>query len=384
MPSPHTCVQDLSTECLETMPSFLGSAFTKFFPWHTPRDAVGIDIGSFSTKVVQLHYASERAFLVTYGEAIHAQHITPKEARGNGMLRYLDDDLAQLIARLLQEARVTTKNAVFSIPSQNSFLTSISFPKLDPKELERAIEFEASKYIPIPLAEVVIDWETLPVQTENQQTTVLLAAIPRDVIEKIIRITTLTNLTLDAIELEASAMASALIARSPLPTAILNIGHQASVLTVVDKGIVRMAYTLNEGSGKLTKALEAGLGVNEERAEAVKRDIGLSERPEEQEIASIMIPFVETLLYEVERILQIYHRTAPRRIQKINLTGGGTHLRGLIEITASRLGMEVTRGNAFARIVAPALMQTLLREISPSFSTAIGLTLSALTPQSSN
>ena len=52
--------------------------------------------------------------------------------------------------------------AIISIPVFSSFLTVMELPNLNEKELESAIPFEARSYIPVPLAEVVLDWIILP------------------------------------------------------------------------------------------------------------------------------------------------------------------------------------------------------------------------------
>ena len=59
--------------------------------------------------------------------------------------------------------------------------------------------------------------------------------------------------------------------------------------------------------------------------------MGLSDRPEEKEIVSVLTPLVEILFSELERLISLYNRKSPRKIQKINLTGGGSNLKGLVE-----------------------------------------------------
>jgi Tfp pilus assembly PilM family ATPase len=130
---------------------------------------------------------------------------------------------------------------------------------------------------------------------------------------------------------------------------------------------------------EITRALERGLNIDKDRAEIIKKDIGLSPRPEEKEIASIISPFVEVLFAEVERMIALYNRRAPRQVQKIILSGGGSGLKGLVDYASIRLGVEVTRGNPFSRVITPAFMQPLLRELGPNFPIAVGLALHEIT-----
>lgn len=346
-----------------------------------PDHIVGVDIGAASTKVVQLHYDGQRAILETYGELLNEGYLKTAEGTGAGFLRYLNGDIASLLTDVFREANVTTSEAVFSIPATASFVTAISLPKIAQKEIEKAIPFEARKYVPIPISEVVLDWDILDQGEDRNTVDVLLVAVPREIVEKFERVGKLANIRMRALEVETFSLVRALIKQDPIPTALINLGSQSTTLAIVDGGKLRISHNFARGSQELTRALERGLNVNRERAEALKRDVGLSDRMEEREIASIMAPLIDGLLAEIERLISQYNRRSERHIQKINLTGGGSNLKGMVERTASRFGIEVARGDPFARIVFPAFMQPVLRSIGPSFSVAVGLALHEITSQ---
>ncbi len=344
-----------------------------------PGAIVGIDLGVHSAKVVQLKYEGERARLETYGELLSAGYLKTISGTGGGFLNYLDSDIAALLKDLLKEAGVTTPYAALSVPANASFVTTITFPRLDRKEIAQAIEFEARKYIPIPISEVVLDWDINEPSEERNTTEVLLVAVPREVIEKLKRVADLTGLKPHVMEVENFSLVRSLVGRDPAPTAVLNMGYLSTTLVMVDKGRVRAAHNFSRGSQGLTRALESGLGVSEERAETIKREVGLSERMEEREITSVIQPLIEALFIEIERTILLYNRKAERKIQKINLTGGGSNLKGITDYTSTKFGIEVLQGNPLARIVTPAFLQPKLREIAPSFSTAVGLALHGIT-----
>lgn len=350
----------------------------EFFKGGTTR-VVGIDIGTASTKVVQLRYTQERAVLETYGELTNAIYLKEKDLGNGWLMRIPEDTAAALIKDVLKESNVTTTTAVVGIPSISSFITSVSFPFVSRKEIENAIPFEARKYIPIPLSEVLLDWDIIETNDDTQE--VLLMAIPREIVERYKKICALAGLTLQSLEVETFSMIRALGGPDPAPVAFINIGHHTTTIAITDKGKLRVSHDLGQGSSDITRSLERGLNVNRERAETIKRDIGLSERIEEREIVSIITPFIETLFAEMRRIISFYNRKSSRKVQKINLTGGGSNLKGLIDYASTSFGMEVTRGNPFGRIVVPSFMQPILREIGPNFSVAVGLALHELSVQ---
>lgn len=365
------------------LPFFKKITLPKFsFPFLSgkPGSVVGIDIGSHSAKVVQLKYEGERAILETYGELLSAGYFKNSAGGpGIGFLRYLDTDVASLLKDVLKESNVTSKEAVLSIPTSSSFIAPITFPRLSRKEIDQAVPYEARKYVPIPASEVLLDWEVFDADEGKDSVDVLLVAVPREIVEKFKRVARLAGLNPRALEIEAFSLIRSLIGPDQTATAILNLGHLTTTLAIADKGRLRVSHSFGRGSQELSRALERGAGVSYERAESIKKEAGLSERIEEKETTSIISPLIETLFSETERMISIYNRKAPRKIQKINLTGGGSNLKGLIDYVSSKFGVEVTKGNPFSRVVTPAFMQPILRDIGPGFSVAVGLALREIT-----
>ncbi len=343
-----------------------------------PSHVVGIDVGTYSTKVVQLKYEKERGILETYGELLNNIYFKGESPETN-ILHRTDQEVSSLLRDLLREANVSSTEVVLAIPASASFITTVSFPPVPQKELSEAIPFEARRYIPVPISEVELDWEILGLNENREKIEVILIAVPKEIIDKLKRVSALAGLNLRALEVETFSMARSLKAGDLLPTSFINFGHKTTTLAITDRGKLRVSHNFGKGSFELTKTLERGLGISQDRAESLKHEVGLSEKVEEKEIASVITPFIETQFSEIERFISIYNRKAPRSVQKINLTGGGSNLKGLVEYTVSKFGVEVAKGNPFARTVAPAFMQPILRELGPSFSVATGLALHELT-----
>lgn len=249
-----------------------------------PDRVAGIDIGFSSTKVIELRYESQRAILQTYGELRNQDYFKETEPSHTGFLRYQDADVATLLTDLLAEAQVKTKHVVFSIPATASFVITITFPRLSPKEIEQAIPYEAQKYVPIPLGEVVLDWELLDGAEDRDTLEAVLVAVPREVVDKFTRIAERASLTIAALEIETFGMVRSLVGRDQTPSALINIGYRTTTLGLVDQGKLRLSRNFGRGSDDLTSALERGAGVSRERAEAIKREVGLTERIEEKDI----------------------------------------------------------------------------------------------------
>lgn len=339
-----------------------------------PAGAVGIDIGTYSTKVVELKYKEGRAHLAAYGEFPSVEYLK-SGGHSSGLLRYPDNELADLIRTSLKDAGVTSDTAVFSLPASASFVMMITLPSMSRKETEQALPYEARKYIPIPITEVVLDWEIFEKQGEEKEINALLVAVPRELTEKLSRVAGLAGIKATALEVETFSEVRSLIDEDPLPTIIINIGHQSSTVAIADEKTLRYSGHFAHGSLELTRALEGGLGISKERAEAMKRELGFSEKAEEREIVSVMTPIMEILFLEIERSLSLYNRRSRRKVQKVILTGAGAQMKGIIDYASTHLQMEVRKGNPFAKISTPPALEPAIREIGPSFSVAVGLAL---------
>ena len=341
---------------------------------HSP-SFLGVDIGGYSVKVVQLRKEKERAVLETYGELKTGGYLKRTSgAAGSNFLRFLEADVTEI----LKESNVTTHQAVFSIPPISSFITVVDFPRLSPGEIQTAIPYEAKKYIPIPLSEVLLDWEVID-EGDKERVKILLVAVPKEVISKYKRIAQLSKLELRALEIENFSLVRSLVGPSRNVVAIINFGAYTTTVCVVDQGTLRLNHNIERGFHEITRTMVKALNISEERAEEFKKTVGLSEKPEEKEGVDVILGSLDALMRETERIVNVYNRANMRKVEQVILTGGGTNLFGLVDYAAKTFGLETIRANPFARLVYPAFLQPILHEIGPSFSTAVGLALREIT-----
>lgn len=341
---------------------------------------VGIDIGSDSVKVVQLRKERERAILETYGELKTKRYFQGQASPAGGFLGYRDETMVELITDVLRESNVTAHDAVFSLPATSSFVTVINFPILRRDEIEAAIPFEAKKYIPVPMSEVALDWQIIEEDEVSKKISVLLAAVPKSLTAKYQGIAAMAKLNLSGLEIESFSLVRSILGTDRGVSALIHWGAIATTITIVNMRHIYINHNFSHGSEEITRALAQSLGVAVERAEAVKKDIGLSEKPEEREISDIIIPMIDAILSDIERVMVAYNRAERRKIEKIMLAGGGAELNGLVDHIARRFGLETAIGNPFGRTVFPAFLQPVLKDVAPNFGVAVGLALREITP----
>jgi len=348
------------------------------------RSSLGIDIGTASIKVVQLRGENEKFRLETYGQISTIGYLE----RLNDIFQTTSLKTLEIVARemlrvVLEKAEVTVKSAVMTVPVFSSFVSVIEMPFMAEKELERAIQFEARRYVPIPLPEVILDWRVIetgiikndfsPKPFKGKR--VLLIAVPIEVINKYLRIADDLGIEVMALELESFSVARSLMSQDKESACILDVGVRASSFTIVDKGIVQMSHSLDVGGGEMTRALATGLGVASQRAEEFKMSYGFDHEAEKQnrtEVKEILIIPISRITDEIERMINSYQFKTGRKIDKIILNGGASKLKGLVEHIRERVGIKTIEANPWKNVIYPTVLQKTLEEIGPEFSVAVG------------
>jgi len=125
----------------------------------TASSFLGIDIGTNSIKLVELESVAGRPRLVTYGMV----DVDSQVARADNVEASKQDQerIASAIKLLLRKAGARSGSVVAALPNFSVFSSLISLPKLGQKQMAEAIQWEAKKFVPMPIENVVLDWKIL-------------------------------------------------------------------------------------------------------------------------------------------------------------------------------------------------------------------------------
>ena len=351
---------------------------------------VGIDIGSSSIKAIQIKKDQGRAVLETYGELALGPYKSLEIGRSTNLS---PEKIVEALTDLFREANITTKRAAIAIPYKSSLITLIELPLVDKNKLAEMIPIEARKYIPVPMAEVVLDWFVIPKKEGEmgndsgtfeepiynkkkvETVEVLVVAIHKNVLEDYKTIASKMGLEVGPFEIETFSAIRSVFTHDLSATAIIDIGASSTRVMVVDFGIARVAHNINKGAQDITIALSKSMGLTFEKAEEVKRRAGAIGKMEGGDLLNIINPTIDFVFFEASRIILAYQKKYLRSISKIILIGGGAMLKGVTEIAAKSLEVEVKLGDPFKRVEAPAFLDPVLSEAGPSFAVAIGVAL---------
>ncbi len=199
------------------------------------RYATGIDIGSFSVKIITI--AGDEGGNI----AVQAVTVVPL-ARPEGP--EYPEEKHQRQAEALKEAvkkhGKVQGRIVLGFPRHSATIRYLSLPSSNPDELKEMVFFDAERHVPIPLNEMEISFQIIE-QLGEHESRVMMVAVPTDELEPYITMCEEAGIDVNAIDLDVLADVEA-YSRSAAPgetIAVVNFGRSA-----VNMGVVKDQHLL--------------------------------------------------------------------------------------------------------------------------------------------
>ncbi|MFA6524746.1 MAG: pilus assembly protein PilM [Patescibacteria group bacterium] len=355
---------------------------------------IGIDLGTSSIKVVELENEKGRPKLITYGFAEQSTDVIKSDSQE------AQKEIVAALKAIISQAKVTTMKAVAALPSFAVFSSIISLPSMSKKDLVAAVRWEAKKFVPMPLEEMILDWKVLNSDKKedkgakedevndkrintaqptggSKNIRILLTAAPKTLVKRYVDIFKQANLQLVSLETESFALERSLIGNDRSATMIVDIGAIACDISVIVDGIPILNRSVDIGGNTITKAIANSLNVNLDRAEQFKRDFGISAAGDSSQgqIPRTIEFIVSSIINEIKFVLNLYQNQGERAIEKVVLAGGSSFLPNLTSYLEKALNIKVFIGDPWARVVYPVDLKPVLQELGPRFAVSIGLAM---------
>ena len=258
-----------------------------------------------------------------------------------------------LAMRTLFEEHDLPRHVRLGIANQRIVVRSLDLPvMMDPKALAAAIKQEAPDHIPMPMDEAVVDFQPLGVVStpEGPRSRVVIVAVRREMIDRLVAATTEAGLTIEGIDLTAFGMVRAL---APAAT-------DQAVLYINAAGLSNVAVA-NASGCLFTRAAAGGLdaavqtlserkGLTVEHSRQWMQHVGLVAPVEDIEGDPALLAATREVLEEgvhqladtVRNSLNFY-RTQPgaENVGRAMLTGPALAIPGFVERLAEHLNMPV-------------------------------------------
>lgn len=356
---------------------------------------MGVDIGTSSIKIVELRLDGDTPVLSNY---VWATFDDGSISRSDPSASYLGPMVSEYIRKMIKESGIRSKDAYVSIPAFGGLITLIDFPEMPREEMEQAIMFEAHKYIPTSLDDVVISWDIVgkrkgtavgpatdaaagkagnakgnEVSRGSSDTDqVLLVAASKARVASYEETIRRAGLNIRSIDIETFPLIRSLVGNDPGNFLIIDIGSRACNIVLVEGGNIKVNRNIDAGGRDITRTISKGVQISYERAEGMK----VSGRNFFDQTSPFSFSSLESIVGEASRTIRSYYKDKPgESIEAVILSGGTANFSGLAEYFGSKLNARAVIGDPLRRVGCSHDQETSLGASRTRFSIAIGLAL---------
>ncbi len=330
----------------------------------------GLDIGTTSIRLVELQGSAGGAkSLIKYAYLPIEGNLAASDSEADRA------KLAQTISKLINQAKVSTKNVAVGIPSSRVFTTVADVDKLSQGELDKAIPYQADSLIPTPLAESKISWATLgDSPNDANKLEILLSSVPKKFVEDRLDMLESIGLNVIAFEPDNLAMARAIADPDPGAQLLLDVGASTTDLVIVSNGSPHLTRSIPTGVDAIVRSAVQNLNIDDKQARQFVFKFGLSKEKLEGQVFEAILGTVDLLTTEIEKSIKFFqNRYNTTKVNRIIVTSGAAVIPEFPLYLANKFGMNVEIGNSWRNVSYSKDRENELSQISNQFSVAVGL-----------
>ncbi len=290
---------------------------------------VGVDIGSSAVKVVVLGPRSRtgpRSVLVKHSVPLDSTQAT---------------DASEAVRVAMSGVDPSARSVVLSVSGQWVIMRIIEMPAMKAPELKQALPFEAQRYLPFNIDDVMIDGAMLG-PSDAHKNWVLIIACKKELIIR--RVDWIRRAGLDAavIDVDALALANALLAsangRSLKGTrALVNVGAQLSNLVIFKDDTPYLVRDIPWGAEKLIRHTAEHLGSD---PAAVGKSILEAVNPDPALISAMKLA-AESLVTELQLSFDYFENRFGQPPEEVLVSGGLGENAAFLEVLMASLNQTI-------------------------------------------
>lgn len=341
--------------------------------------AIGVDIGSRTITVAELKGGRGTTTITNFGGL---------ELPGDSVREGEVIDVpgtAAAIKELVASAGIKSKKVWLGIANQRVVVRQVDLPWVEEKEIKASLRYQVQDFIPIPVEEAELDVHVTDEYVNEQGERfrrMLLVAAHRDSVVAHVEAAKQAGLRPIGVDLNSFAVMRAMGSTSgmqPGDEVLVDIGADVTNIIVHRAGQPTFVRILVMGGDDITDALETGLDLSREEAEATKRSAVAGA---DGDVASrIVTERADSFIDEIRSSLDYFQaQTGDVQLASVILTGGGASLAGLADRLAASLRLPAEVGNPFPRLDVRNSVygEEDLAKVGPSMATAVGLAMGGL------
>lgn len=346
---------------------------------------VGLDIGSYSIKLVEIEHKKDGKLLKNIGIA----HIPGGSLGPNGIKD--PEPIKQAIKELFDNLKIKNKKIAVSLPGTLVIAKKISLADREDIDLEDAIKHEAEQFVPFDMEEVNLDFDIMAsfydesAQQDSGRLEIMVVAAQKSLVESYITVFQDSGLALHVIDVDMFAMQNSFkISPEDINPekcyVLIDIGAETLSTNVVKGDISLFVRSSPLGGMQITKQIMHEFQIGIEDAEKIKLGTTKLEENQNKKIRDIFSNVIGEWVDEIRGNIDFVSRTYPgEEIEKIFITGGSSTIAGLKELISDKTGIPVQELDPFGGLnIDKNIDPAYLKHISSQFAVGVGLALRSI------
>ncbi|UTT61348.1 type IV pilus assembly protein PilM [Microcella humidisoli] len=338
---------------------------------------VGVDIGSTLLRGVEIDDASKANPTVLRAHEVPL----PEGSVKRGEILEVHT-VASAFKRLWAAGGFRSKDVALGIGGQSVIVRDLAVPRMPLAQIRESLPFQVQDLLPVPVSDAVLDYYPIG-EGQNESGPVvnglLVAAFKQAVT---VNVTAATLAGLNPVSMDLLPFAMTRVHSMSGPTngyaVHMNIGANATSIVIVQAGVPQFVRIVPAGGDDATRALMSRLSVPRERAEALKRELGLTSAgstDEDRVAAEVIHESTSELLTAVRNTLAYFAGVRTGVVfDHLSVAGGATRMRGFASALAESTRISVVPVNPTAGVtISRALRGKTTDEQMQTWITSIGL-----------
>ena len=323
------------------------SVVKEILPQKTHMSSVGIDLGAYSFKAVELNQK---------GDTVEIANWLIEDIGPAGM--------GEALKKIIEKLKLDNKGINIAIAGQGTLIRHIDMPQMSLTDLKKSFEIEADKYFPFSNDQIFTDCFILSPKGKENMMSVLVAAAKKEIINHRLSLFSSVGLQPQLISMNAVALANAfntfarldLLKRNipkdqaPLQaTAVLDMGESICTLIILKGDLLWFTRDIFIGGRDLTKRISNTLDIGIPEAEKIKCQQG----EKSSAIASACESILMNLISEIRLSFDYFVEENNMQISKLYLTGGSSLFEGVTDFFRKIIDVPVEMWNLTPLVRTP-------------------------------
>lgn len=353
------------------------------FDFIKSKKVIGLDIGSFALKLVELK-PKKKGKETVYELVSLGYEPVPYQSIVEGSI--MDSTaVVDAIQHIFYESKTKTNKMSFGVSGSSVIVKRIEVQRLNPNEMHEHILWEARPHIPFTPEEVNIDYEIIESDDVHpERVGVILAAVKKDKLNDYMNVIAIADKTAHIIDLESFAILNSVLANYEMYRqrciAIINIGASISNMIIARSEHPVFVRDIAFGGNQFTDLIQKELNLKYEKAESVKKGRQV-EGVSPAAVKPVINLVFNELKNEISKTFEFYRsNTTEGRIDNILISGGTANLESILDFFSQEFDIPVEIVNPFNNIdINPKKFDLeFIKDMAPVFNVAMGLAVRAV------